>query len=1670
MRKHLLIYLLLFTAVPHLWAQQYGNEWIDLDQAYFRLTVLHDGIYRIEYNDLATAGVPVDTIDPQNFQLWRRGEEQAIDVAGESDGVFNISDYIEFYGERNDGWQDEDIYTNGNHLNPDFSIYADSSAYFLTWGNPGKRMEEVNVSDGSTTPEPYYYREEVVNYADDYSLGQIVFSVSYNSYWDKGEGWMSNIFQFNPSSPRTNNYLRYVFSGLDEVNTNGTPLLHYILVGRNNQTHVAEIRLDNDIYDTHTFQQYSKYEGEVTFDVNDLTDGSVDARVWALSNGVNIDAQSVAYLRLRYPRNFNMKNNDSLYFILRENTNDTSYIEVANTPSGALVYDISDKSNVRRITTTTSATLNFYINGTSEEKTLYINKEGHVQKPVNITACDFQDDLSVDPDYILITHPILLDGTTEYADYRSSVQGGNYRTLIATIHRLYNQYSYGEVTPLAIRRFARYLYDNGNPEYLVLMGKGVTVDFQVGNRPYYRNAAPDAVRGDGVTLLYGTKDLVPTFGVPASDINFTSTFLPQSYQPAIATGRIPVRDNEDVLEYLAKVKEHEALPYDELWRKNIVHLGGGIGSEAISFRSNLNNLKAIAEGEYFGANVTTFSKSGGQEIEFFNISEEVNNGLSLITFFGHSSPSYSEIDIGNVSDVVNGYENKGRYPMLLINGCSSGNAYTTTSQGEDWITTPEKGAINFLGHSDQGYASQLRSYSSNFYTVLFAEDSLYGGSLGNVQLETIKRFLGSTIIDFAKITQVQQFNLQGDPAINLFQPSSPDYYIDLDRVSLQSFDEEPITAVSDSFKLQLVVDNFGRAVRDTLYVCVERVYNNGQNVVNYGPFEFFPAPFYRDTLSITIQSKHPETYGQNTFNISLDCLDSIPELNEFNNSVSAQYFIPSSGLKTLYPKDFSVIGNATVNFVAQSTDLFIEENTTYVFQLDTNDTYAMPLLELETTARAYPSWKNINLPALEDSLVYYWRARYKDIPVGEDTLWAEASFMYIPGQQGWAQVHFPQFKRNSLSGIVRDNSERVWLYDTVSSFIQATAGGGNITDENGAGNFGNTVTSLRVSGQTLVVSTGPDNCTRDGAFALSFNQNTALPYHPTGSNFDYCGLSPRIVEDWSNGQIGDFANYIQGIPQGDYVLFMAYRGTTYSSWSNVAKDSLKALGAQLVDVLQNDEPYILFVRKGDATPIFETTGADSDTLRFEYTLKGQRNNGTITSPLIGPASDWSTLYQQYLDDNDDEFSINLYGVDLNNNSTLLTSFSGSNYDSLDLKTDVFIDPEIYPYIRLEAVTEDSTDLSIPQLKKWLVLYQGVPEGVIDPGIIGLEEYNIDAVYEGDSVSFNYAFVNISEIDFSEPLVVKYTMTNGATGQQTIYEDTLQSLPAGDTLYFTKKVPTTGLGKENSLHTYVNPKYLPEEYYDNNVLVTSVLVEEDLLHPVLDVTFDGKRILNGEIVSPEPVISIAMQDDNPFLLKGDTAGINIFLRRPCTDPDPLSGCDYERIMLNSELVTVFPATNPKDFRLEYHPEKLEDGVYELLVQVSDVAGNESGLNPYKIKFEVVNKSTITNVLPYPNPFSTSVRFVFTLTGSEIPEDMKIQIMTVTGKVVREIMKEELGVIRIGNNISDYAWDGKDEFGDELANGTYLYRVIIKDDSNDYEHRSTKADQAFKRGFGKMVKIK
>jgi hypothetical protein len=69
-------------------------------------------------------------------------------------------------------------------------------------------------------------------------------------------------------------------------------------------------------------------------------------------------------------------------------------------------------------------------------------------------------------------------------------------------------------------------------------------------------------------------------------------------------------------------------------------------------------------------------------------------------------------------------------------------------------------------------------------------------------------------------------------------------------------------------------------------------------------------------------------------------------------------------------------------------------------------------------------------------------------------------------------------------------------------------------------------------------------------------------------------------------------------------------------------------------------------------------------------------------------------------------------------------------------------------------------------------------------------------------------------------------------------------------------------------------------------------------------------------------------------------------------------------------------------------------------------------------KAVNLSGEQLISNYPNPFTTSTAFVFTLTGSTVPQNMKIEILTVSGKIVKEITKEQLGPIHIGNNITTY----------------------------------------------------
>jgi len=166
MIKRLLLFSFLFFSFVQLDAQTYGNEWINYSQKYYKIKVAQTGIYKINYTTLVNAGIPITTTDPKRLQLFNRGVEQKIYIEGESDGTFNTTDFIEFYGQKNDGSLDSLLYTNTSFVpNPYYSLVNDTAVYYLTWNNStaNKRITvESDVNFGAyPTLANYFFKEEI---------------------------------------------------------------------------------------------------------------------------------------------------------------------------------------------------------------------------------------------------------------------------------------------------------------------------------------------------------------------------------------------------------------------------------------------------------------------------------------------------------------------------------------------------------------------------------------------------------------------------------------------------------------------------------------------------------------------------------------------------------------------------------------------------------------------------------------------------------------------------------------------------------------------------------------------------------------------------------------------------------------------------------------------------------------------------------------------------------------------------------------------------------------------------------------------------------------------------------------------------------------------------------------------------------------------------------------------------------------------------------------------------------------------------------------------------------------------------------------------------------------------------------------------------------------------
>lgn len=1628
--------------------QKTGIEWINPSKVYYKLKVADNGIYRITYEDLVSAGWSHGPVSAGDLRLINFGTEHAIHT---SNSAFGPGAWFEFYGEKNTIGLDSLLYSDWKKdlLNTEYSLVSDTNAYFLTLSpeTVNLRYTQINPDYSSTTLTPfaYYLHTDKVVYSS--SFFKNVDGDVRNSYFEPSEGFASGPLQVSSTTLQTSSF----------VESGPQPVLSFRL-GQNNQQARVEITWNGQLKET--IVTSAKSTNQFTYTLNKQEISASNTLGLKNVNSAN-DRHIIAYASLTYPRSFTFDNKPSYLFSMGSSSS-KRLLQISDfNTEGTEVYLYDFKNKLRYATGRSGNKVLAIVNPVASETgyALTNNITGYKTIP-SISVFKPRSFNDKGSNYIIISNKNLYnfgpDYVQEYADYRSSSEGGSYKTELIEIQDIYDHFGYGIDRHFqSVKNMASYLKSNWkSARFVMILGKGVE---------YPSMRTQSDVLNNQNKLFF-----IPTFGYAGSDnMLFSERNFPD---PFYAIGRLAARTPDDIRNYLDKVKLYEkALEADQTidakyWTKRVLHLGGGKNDfEQTAIQNGLNNMANILKDTIYGADVRSYYKNTYDAVQF-SVNEEITDlfedGVSLINFFGHSGSTTWDFSIQNPKN----YNNYGKYPLINSFGCYSGNLHGVGKGiSESFVLEKDKGSISFFASTGTAFISSLSSYGYRFYDTW----------LNRFRYKTVGEVITylayqNRYTQFAELALYAQLTYHGDPAIKLYLEKLPDYLFE--EKSVRTI-PSTVQASAVDYKIELNVANLGVYLLDSVDLLFLHILPDGK-VADTIKLRL-PGIANMQKVVLDLKNYGPHSVGKNTLVAKIDPENKISEgplpAGENNNNLvingvqGFEFYVTDNVATAIYPPDFAMINTPDHLILKASTGSVPLAKGSYVFQIDTTAYFNSPLLEtskVESTGGLI-TYKP-SLPAVADR-VYYWRVS-PDSTSAEGYKWSSASFAYIPAEaEGWNQSHFFQFSQNSFEDLeISEETERKFEFEKIYHQALFRNKLWDVNDSPGYTFDNVTFGSVRPwnymsSGIGFVVYRK-----RKGEFQRNAVGGQFGSINPTSSSiavFPFKTESPldrqniiKFIDEFIQPE--DYvtvftivSNLNSDLKIGDWNGDKSIYGTSlFEKFANMGAtkfENLKSLGTV---------PYFVQLEKNktDFKILHEQIAAvKTDVIENTIVTNTFQKSGKQLSSKIGVSRQFKQLKFKFeKETGSDRAWVNLRNFD-----------SGNLADTLILENKSLNIPGIQN-LSLESHFVDSTNVTAPQLDFWRVSYDPLPDAAIT-FVKSEPNPSNNEVNQGEKVKI---FYNVTSVNFvaMDSILVKFSYTDNNNQVISAYKK-LGKLDAGQTLSDVIEFPIpAGTTSEIRFIIEINPDNAqPELHHFNNVLTKLFNVSRDKDNPLLDVYFNGIHIMDGDIVSPKPEILITLEDENTLLPVTDP---NLFEVKLDTGRNQLI-----EIPMNGPQISFTPAGNGNKTAKVLFTPTLKEGDYKLLVQARDASGNKSGINPRVISFRVIERQSVSNVLNYPNPFSTSTQFIFTLTGAQVPDVMSLSIMTLTGKVVREITKEQLGPLHIGVNRTEYKWDGTDEYGSKLANGVYLYKVNVrKSDGSLYDSfTNDDIDSFFTKGFGKLV---
>ncbi|MFA5404661.1 MAG: C25 family cysteine peptidase, partial [Ignavibacteria bacterium] len=788
-----LIFITLIFGFNFCVAQNYN--WITPGKDYLKLYVSDDGVYRINKIDFVNSGVNTVSIDPRTVKVFYMGSQIPVFFYGEDDGVFNDSDYFDFYGQRNYGGITNTYKESGYTTVPDyttdeyFNLYSDTSAYWIGWdGANGLRFSNYTYSTNIDFPQNYFLNK--IHFEKDliYSLGETVNPETDFRYFNtekvSGEGWFWKEMQL----------LNTITDTFSTPYLSLTPqtcsLKIFAYPNNNNPGHRLIIKINSTTLDTLKRAYYNKFDTTIFFPSSLLSNVSVNQitikyTTQNLSGGyLYFDCFSVFY-----PRSFIFVDNRSSFKTGLSDTASKKFSIKGFQNNETNIYDI--KNGYKILNNTTSSDTLFFTgkgNGNFEVVNKYITK-----KPFRIKKRQVPNLLSTTngADYLVVYNNLFESQAEQLRAYRGSHD--NFRSVKAEVEDIYDIFNFGMENPVAIRNFVKYAYTNWQSpglKFICLFGRG----------------SLDPKKNFSSSVYY--QNFVPVYGNPPSDGYFANmNFGSFVYYPQISVGRLPVYTTQEAQDVVNKIINYENNPLD-VWVKKFNFITGGFnGIQQTQFITSANGLinSYISLPPVTGYPVRIYRTDTSGQVSYSyedSIKNVINRGNLIVNYIGHAATTTWDNGIRDPNVLSNGTKT----PLVLSMTCFTGkNAHTDADRGfgEKFVYIPNKGAIGFIGTTGWSFFPGGGNTLDDLIFKSFSRDSLR--RIGDI-LKSAETYLkNSDTTSFANKNTINSYNLLGDPASKLLIPSYPEF-----DIQMSDFQMKPVfPSLQEQITLSLYPKNLG---------------------------------------------------------------------------------------------------------------------------------------------------------------------------------------------------------------------------------------------------------------------------------------------------------------------------------------------------------------------------------------------------------------------------------------------------------------------------------------------------------------------------------------------------------------------------------------------------------------------------------------------------------------------------------------------------------------------------------------------------------------------------------------------------------------------------------------------------------------------------------------------